>query len=176
MGDGEQRIADLVGTALPDAILRGSDGGQHELAQLARDSLLLCFYPGDEDTGDVGGQADGADAQPPTSCEVHRAQLRDYSLDFAAFGVKIVAVSCEPHELQARRARVERLPYPLLSDGRCSLANALGLPTFEDLGARRYRRLSLLARSGTIAAVFYPVSPRRAAIQALAWLERSGIR
>ena len=167
-GDGERRVADLTGGCLPDATLHGSDGVEHQLSQLARETLLLCFYPGDEDGR--GG------SRTPTSCEVQRAALRDYSLDFAAFGVQVSAVSSEPHALQARRAQAERLPFPLLSDERCSLASVLRLPTFEDLDTRRYRRLSLLARRGEIIAVFYPVSPKRAAVQALAWLERSGIR
>ena len=122
-GDGERRVADLTGGCLPDATLHGSDGVEHQLSQLARETLLLCFYPGDEDGR--GG------SRTPTSCEVQRAALRDYSLDFAAFGVQVSAVSSEPHALQARRAQAERLPFPLLSDERCSLASVLRLPTFE---------------------------------------------
>ncbi|MHB1810434.1 MAG: redoxin domain-containing protein [Solirubrobacteraceae bacterium] len=168
MSDGERWISRLVGTTLPNATLRCSDGTDIALSELAADPLLLCFYPGDED----GPRA----SKTPTSCEVQRSGLRDYALDFAAFGVRVAGVSSEAHELQALRARGEQLPFPLLSDDGCALADALGLPTFDDLGTRRYRRTSLVAERGAVAAVFYPVSPRRAAVQALAWLERSGIR
>jgi peroxiredoxin len=168
LGDGERRIAGLVGAKLPNATLRSSDGPHLDLQRLAADPLLLCFYPGEEEPPDA--------SQTPTSCEVQRAGLREYSLDFAAFGVRVVAVSSEPNELQTLRARAEQLPFPLLSDRACRLADALQLPTFDDRGTRRFRRLTLVARAGTIEAVFYPVSPKRAAVQALTWLARANIR
>ena len=47
----------------------------------------------------------------------------------------------------------------------------MGLPTFEAGGMRLYRRLTLVARRGTIEKVFYPVfPPDRNASEVLAWL------
>jgi peroxiredoxin len=63
------------------------------------------------------------------------------------------------------------LGYPLLSDPEFELAAALTLPTFELDGSRYYRRLTLIARGGTIAKVFYPVfPPDRNATEVEAWL------
>lgn len=160
-------MARLIGAQLPGARLYSSDGHTVELPRLTDNPLLICLYPGDSEEDER--------SLTPTSCQVQRAGLREHALDLAAFGVKVVGISCEPHELQTGLARVEQLPFPLLSDRECALADALELPTFDDFGVRRYQRLSLIARRGTIEAVFYPVSPKRAAVQALTWLERRGL-
>jgi peroxiredoxin len=51
------------------------------------------------------------------------------------------------------------LPYAILSDPQLELANALNLPTFQTAGLTLYKRLTLIARDGTIEKVFYPVFP-----------------
>lgn len=156
----------LLGVQAPSLRLRSSNGFDVDLPQLAANPLLVCLYPGDNEPLN-----DGA---PPSSCAVQRASLRKYALDFAALGVRILGVSSEPHELQSSIARSEQLPFMLLSDSACKLAEALELPTFDDFGLRRYRRLTMIFREGKVIAAFYPVSPRRAAIQALVWLQRTG--
>lgn len=124
--------------------------------------------------GADAGRLAGAAQAPPTSCAVQRASFREYALDFAAHGAKVIGVSSEPHETQRAIALAERLPFPLLSDVACSLADALSLPTVVEGEIRRYRRATLICKQGgVVGAVFYPVSPKRSAMQALAWLERS---
>lgn len=157
----------LIGSKAPDLRLRASSGADLDLAQLASSRLLLCVYPGD---GEPAGD------ETPTSCAVQRASLRKYALDFAALGVTVLGLSSEPHELQSSIVRSEQLPFMLLSDSDCELAEAFELPTFDDFGRRRYRRLTLIFRGGEVVASFYPVSPRRAAIQALVWLQQVGGR
>jgi peroxiredoxin len=74
-------------------------------------------------------------------------------------------------EDQAEFAAREAIPYPLLSDEGLELARALRLPTFEAGGLTLYRRLTLIAREGTIEHVFYPVfPPNRNAAEVLEWL------
>lgn len=163
------RMDRLVGAKIPGVQLLSSDGPEIDLRRLANEPLVLCLYPGDCEPPSPSSSA-------PTSCAVQRASLREYALDFAAFGVKVAALSTEQHALQRERVRAEQLPFPLLSDGRCALAERIDVPTFDDFGVRRYRRLTLVCKDAAVAAVFYPVSPRRAAIQALSWLERSGLR
>jgi peroxiredoxin len=64
------------------------------------------------------------------------------------------------------------LPFPVLSDERFELADALGLPTFEVDGMRLIRRLTLMARAGRIEGVFYPVlQPEQSAEEVMDWLE-----
>lgn len=153
----------LTGGMLPDILLRASDGSPARLLGLAGDRSVIYLYPGD------GTEAQDP-ASPPSSCAVQRAGFRELTLDFAALGVKILGVGCEPHDLQRGVTQAERLPFALLSDSEMQLAAALRLPTFEDRGVRRYRRITLIAVGETIAAAFYPVSPKRSASQALAWL------
>jgi peroxiredoxin len=63
------------------------------------------------------------------------------------------------------------MPFPLLNDVELRLARALGLPTFEFQGGRFYRRLTLIARTGWVEKVFYPVFPPDAhAGEVLEWL------
>lgn len=158
----------LVGVEVPGLRLRSSDGPEVDLQQLAARPVVLCLHPGDCEPPRSASRA-------PSSCAVQRASLREFALEFAAFGVKVVALSVERHELQRERVRAEQLPFPLLSDSGCALADRIDLPTFDDLGVRRYRRLTLMCAHSTVAAVFYPVSPRRAANQALSWLQRSNL-
>ncbi len=71
------------------------------------------------------------------------------------------------------------LPYPLLSDPRLQLAEALVLPTFtaqavprRNAGAQQlYKRLTMVVRGTRIEHVFYPVFPPDAhAAQVVDWL------
>lgn len=153
----------LVGMQLPPLALPSTTGREGALTQLSAGRAIVYLYPGD-DSAQESSQAD------PSSCAVQRAIFREYALDFAAEGARIAGVSSEPHERQLATAERERLPFPLISDRDCHLADALELPTFVDLGIRRFRRLTLICEGGVIAAAFYPVSPRRSAAQALGWL------
>ncbi|HEY6017544.1 MAG TPA: redoxin family protein, partial [Gaiellaceae bacterium] len=68
-------------------------------------------------------------------------------------------------------AEREHIPYPVVSDERLQLAEAIGLPTFEIAGLRLYKRLTFVARAGRIEHVFYPVfPPDRNAGDVVSWL------
>lgn len=156
----------LVGVQLPPLALPSTTGGESGLTQLSSGRVVVYLYPGDDCTQE-------SSQGEPSSCAVQRAVFREYALDFAAEGTRIAGVSSEPHETQIATAERERLPFPLISDRDCHLADALDLPTFLDLGTRRFRRLTLICEGGIVAAAFYPVSPRRSAAQALSWLHGS---
>lgn len=85
-----------------------------------------------------------------------------------------MGLSAQGTEEQRDFAERERIPYPLLSDPDLALAEALQLPTFTFQGDCFYRRLTLIARQGRIAKVFYPVfPPQRNAAEVVAWLAAS---
>lgn len=157
-------IEHLVGRRLPALCLPSTAGAEIELANLTKDRVVVYLYPGDEPPAAHG-------APQPSPCAVQRASFREYALDFAAHGSKIAGLSSERHQSQLATAASERLPFPLLSDPECLLATALDLPTFVDLGVRRYRRLTLICERGAVVGALYPVPPRRSAAQALSWLE-----
>lgn len=72
-----------------------------------------------------------------------------------------------------QREVVERLhlPFQMLSDPARSLAQPLGLPTFEAGGRTLYKRLTLIIRANVIEHVIYPIfPPDEHAGQVLTWL------
>jgi peroxiredoxin len=132
--------------------------------------LVAYLYPR---TGRPGVRmTPGWDAIPGArGCTPQSCAFRDHVADLAARGAHVVGISAQPPDEQAEFAERVHIPYPLLSDPELRLAGALRLPTFETAGMRLYRRLTLVARRGTIEKVFYPVfPPDRNAADVLAWL------
>lgn len=172
----------LIGMTLPRLRLLCSDGATIDLATFSKGPLIAYLYPGDgSQAGEPArlaatprgrGSRRGGAPPAPTSCAVQRAGFRDYALDFAALGTRVIGISSESHDAQRAVALAEQLPFPLASDAECQVADALSLPTLTDLGVRRYRRVTLACVDGQIEAAFYPVSPKRSATQALSWAEQ----
>jgi peroxiredoxin len=70
-------------------------------------------------------------------------------------------------------AERNHMPFPVVSDARLALRDALGLPTFEIAGMTLYKRLAWVAERGRIVKIFYPVfPPDRNAADVLDWLRR----
>ena len=61
---------------------------------------------------------------------------------------------------QLEAAERLHLPFPLLSDDKLSLTQALGLPTMQVAGITLIKRLALIIEDAVIAKVFYPSSRR----------------
>src|SRR5919197_1271509 len=143
-----------------------------ELAELARGMLVAFVYPR---TGTPGQSSPpGWDDIPGArGCTPQSCAFRDLHGELTELGATVVGISAMDPGEQAAFAERERIPYPLLNDRELRLADALGLPTFEVAGMRLYKRLTLIARSGTIVKVFYPVfPPDRNAADVLEWLRR----
>jgi peroxiredoxin len=165
----------LPGLELPHLTLPSSLGPV-DLAELARERLVLYVYPrtGTPGMPPLPGWDDipGARGCTPQSCA-----FRDHAAELAAFGARVAGLSGQSLDEQVEFAERNRMPFPVVADERLELARALGLPTFEVEGLTLYKRLSLVAESGRIAKVFYPVfPPDRNAEEVLAWLERSRSR
>ena len=83
----------------------------------------------------------------------------------------MLALSTQPGEYQREMAERLHLPFPVLSDERLELTNALGLPTFEVSGWTLLKRLTLVIEDGRVRHVFYPVFPPDShAAKVLDWL------
>jgi len=162
----------LPGLGLPDLTLPSSSGPVN-FAELARERLVLYLYPR---TGKPGrpmlpGWDDipGARGCTPQSCG-----FRDHAAELAAFGACVAGLSAQSLADQIEFAERNRMQFPVVADERLELARALDLPTFEVEGLTLYKRLALVAESGRIVKVFYPVfPPDRNAEEVVAWLERS---
>jgi peroxiredoxin len=104
-------------------------------------------------------------------CNSQNCAFRDHARELADHGAAVVGISAQPAAEQAEFAERQHIPYPLLSDPALTLADRMGLPTFEAAGMRLYRRLTFIARGGRIEHVIYPVfPPEDNPTEVLAWL------
>ena len=161
----------LPGSEVPAVALPSTLGGEVDLAQAARERLVVYVYPR---TG-VPGQPllDGWDDIPGArGCTPQSCAFRDAREDLARHGATLIGISAQTPQEQAEFAEREHIAYPLLSDHDLALAEAMGLPTFETSGLHLYKRLTFVAEQGRIVKVFYPVfPPDRNAGDVLDWLE-----
>lgn len=150
--------AHLAGAALPSLALPSTDGGTTALDRLSGIAVLY-FYPM---TGTPGvelpegwNDIPGARGCTPQSCS-----YRDRHADLSAAGAAhVFGISTQTPAAQAEAAARLHLPFALLSDADLGLAQALNLPMFGTSAGRHHKRMTLIARDGAIAQVFYPVFP-----------------
>jgi peroxiredoxin len=93
----------------------------------------------------------GARGCTPQSCA-----FRDLYPDL---GVPVAGLSVQTLDDQLEFAERNRMPFPVIADPERRLGEALSLPTFEIAGFTLYKRLTLVAETGHIVKVFYPVFP-----------------
>jgi peroxiredoxin len=164
----------LSGMAVPELRFRSTLGGEVNLAEAARELLVLYVYPR---TGKPGEPLpEGWDHIPGArGCTPQSCAFRDLLEDLSAYGAMVTGLSAQTPADQREFAQREHIAYPLLSDTSLALAAALRLPTFNVAGMRLYRRLTIIAREGRIDKVFYPVfPPDRNASDVLAWFAGQG--
>jgi peroxiredoxin len=147
----------IPGVELP-ALRLQSTAGDLDLREAAAGTLVLYIYPR---TGRPGEPPpDGWDATPGArGCTPQSCAFRDHRAELAELGADVAGMSAQSLADQQEFAAREHIPYPILADPKLRLAEAIGLPTFEIEGMRLYRRITLVARSGRIEHVFYPVFP-----------------
>jgi peroxiredoxin len=159
----------VYGREVPDLVPAATVDGAR-LAELAGGLLVAYVYPM---TG-TPGQAlpHGWDDIPGArGCTPQSCAYRDAIADFERLGATVAGISAQSAAEQAEFAAREHIPFPLLSDDRLRLREALGLPTFEVEGRTFYRRLTFVAERGRVVKVFYPVfPPDRDAGEVLGWL------
>jgi peroxiredoxin len=163
----------LDGMTLPplELAVAGGEGQRFDLLEAATLGTLVAFvYPRTGTPGQplVPGWDDipGARGCTPQSCA-----FRDRHFALAGLGAMVVGISAMDPGEQAAFAEREHLPYALLNDGPLRLRDELGLPTFDVCGTTLYKRLTFVARGGTIKKVFYPVfPPDRNAAEVEGWL------
>jgi peroxiredoxin len=154
---------------VPGVALPSTAGGEVRLDRLAGPTVLFC-YPR---TGRPDQEMPpGWDAIPGArGCTPEACGFRDRHEQFADVGARVLALSTQDPEYQREMAERLELPFPVLSDERLELVEALGLPTFTTSGWTLVKRLTLVIRDGRIEHVFYPVFPPDThAAEVLAWL------
>jgi peroxiredoxin len=144
------------------------------LADLGGNLLVVYLYPRTGTPG-VPSPAGWDDIPGARGCTPQSCSYRDALAEFESLGATVVGISTQTAAEQAEFAGREHIPFALLSDADLLLYRALRLPTFEVEGRTLYKRLTFIARAGTIVKVFYPVfPPDRDAAAVLGWLSGSG--
>ena len=149
----------LTGAVIPRLELPTTDQRALDLAEAAQRLLVLYIYPR---TGKPGVEmpAGWDDIPGARGCTPQSCAFRDLHAEISAAGAHTLGLSAqsvaEQHEVVERL----HLPYALASDPLLTVADALGLPTFEvaPIG-RLYKRLTFIARGGVIEHVLYPIFP-----------------
>ena len=135
--------------------------------------MVLYFYPmtGRPDIAlpDNWDAIPGARGCTPQSCS-----FRDHYQELQSVGAAVYGVSSQSTDYQREALERLHLPFPLLSDETLQYKNQLRLPTLTVDGMELYKRLTLIANSGSIKKVFFPVfPPDQNAANVLDWLKNS---
>jgi peroxiredoxin len=160
----------LLGMTVPPIPLPATDGSTIDLSALPGLTVVYA-YPR---TGRPGQpNPDGWEAIPGArGCTPQSCAFRDHFADLQSLGVDgLFGLSTQDSAYQREAAERLHLPFPILSDERLALTQALRLPTFSTHGMTLLKRLTLILRNGRIEQVFYPVfPPDRNAEDVAAWL------
>ncbi|MCQ8192753.1 MerR family transcriptional regulator [Streptomyces rugosispiralis] len=163
--------AHLPGTSVPSLELHSTGDSTVRLDALGPGRTVLYVYPL---TGRPGTDLpEGWDAIPGArGCTPEACGFRDHYQELLTAGaVQVFGLSSQETGYQREVVERLRLPFEMLSDPTRSLAQTLGLPTFDVTGLTLYKRLTLIIRDGTIEHVFYPIfPPNEHADQVLTWL------
>jgi peroxiredoxin len=162
----------LPGRPVPHLTLPATSGENVRLDRLGQGRSVLYLYP-------LTGRADldlpeGWDTIPGArGCTTEACDFRDHHQDLLDAGAShILGISSQESDYQRELVGRLQLPFPMLSDTRMSLEDALGVPTFRADGMTLFKRLTLVIRNAVIEHVFYPVfPPNEHAQQVLAWLK-----
>ncbi|TMG65423.1 MAG: peroxiredoxin [Chloroflexi bacterium] len=149
--------AGLEGKRLPKVSLPSTSGSAVDLTSIVG-TLVLYVYPHATGTPDLPAPG-WADIPGAIGCTAESCAFRDREPSFQAAGASVMGLSAQTSEAQAQFAARKSITFPLLSDPDLDLSRDPGLPTFRAGGLHLYKRLTLVAESGTIVKVFYPVFP-----------------
>ncbi|MBW3583114.1 MAG: peroxiredoxin [Euryarchaeota archaeon] len=144
------RIRDLA----PDMRLKDQEGNKRSLKDLRGKNVLLCFYP--ETRSDESEQ------------EAH--EFATHMAEFKARDTEVMAVTPESKRHNRRFAKEAGVGYPILSDKRHKLAEALG--TWDKENGRNERATILVDADGRIDRVWEEPDPEGHAREALAHVSK----
>ena len=166
----------LAGLALPPIALVATDGSVVRLDRpdptgTARTVVFAYPRTGRPDEEPPGGLIAWNAIPGARGCTPQACAYRDRYAELQAAGARVFGLSTQDPAYQREMADRLELPFPVLSDERLELTQALGLPTFTTEGLTLHKRHTLIIREGRIEHVLYPVFPSdRDADHVLAWL------
>ncbi|NPU13744.1 peroxiredoxin [Bradyrhizobium sp. 83012] len=162
----------LVGMTIPPLSLRATDDTLVTLSDLAG-RIVVFAYPRTGEPGKVSLVEDWDMIPGARGCTPQACSFRDLFGELRAAGAAhVFGLSTQSNAYQTEMASRLHLPFPVLSDDKLALTNALRLPTMEIAGLTMIKRLALIIDDARIAHVFYPVfPPDRNAGDVLTWLK-----
>lgn len=148
----------LVGLDMPPVSLKATSGPDVRLDEPATRFTVVYGYPRTgvpgQDLPPGWNEIPGARGCTPQNCA-----FRDHHAGLRALGAAVYGLSTQTTDYQREMAERLHLPFPVLSDSRLELVEALRLPTFEAAGATLLKRFSMILRGKKIEHVIYPVFP-----------------
>ena len=168
--------AHLGGMKVPSLSLRATDDTAVDLSALAGRTVVFA-YPRTGEPGKVSLVEDWDMIPGARGCTPQTCSFRDLFAELRAAGAKhVFGLSTQSNAYQTEMAARLHLPFPVLSDEKLKLTEALQLPTMEVAGLTLIKRLALIVDDGRIAHVFYPVfPPDRNAADVLDWLKANPV-
>src|SRR5258708_5569996 len=164
----------LQGAKVPDITLAATDGSQVSLARLAG-RVVLFAYPRTGVPGKLSLVGDWDMIPGARGCTPQTCAFRDlHKVLIEAGAARVFGLSTQDTAYQLEAAERIHLPFPLLSDAKLTLTQALRLPTMQVAGLTLIKRLALVIDDGRIVKVFYPVfPPDRNAADVYAWVSEN---
>jgi thioredoxin-dependent peroxiredoxin len=138
-----------VGAVAPDVSGHTLDGRRVDLATLRGKPAVVYFYPKDGTPG----------------CTKEACAFRDVFDQYSARGVTIFGVSGDSEASHKEFSAEHELPFPLVSDGDGSVAQAYGVSTTFGMSSRV---TFLIGKDGRVARVWPDVDPGVHAAEVLA--------
>ena len=162
----------LVGATIPPVSLVATDDTSVTLSALKGRSVVFA-YPRTGEPGKISLVDDWDMIPGARGCTPQTCSFRDLFAELKAAGSRhVFGLSTQSNAYQAEMASRLHLPFPVLSDEKLKLTQALNLPTMEVAGLTLIKRLALIVDDARITKVFYPVfPPDRNAGDVLAWLK-----
>jgi peroxiredoxin len=168
--------AHLVGLAVPPVTLVATNDTSVTLAALSGRTVVFA-YPRTGEPGKIALVDDWDMIPGARGCTPQTCAFRDLFADLKAAGAsQVFGLSTQSNEYQTEMASRLHLPFPVLSDEKLQLTQALDLPTMDVAGLTLIKRLALIIDDARITHVFYPVfPPDRNAGDVLAWLKANPV-
>ncbi|MFI8828951.1 MerR family transcriptional regulator [Streptomyces sp. NPDC053431] len=164
----------LLGMKMPQLALLSTGDKEVRLGSLGPRRTVIYVYPL---TGRPGTDLpEGWNAIPGArGCTPETCGFRDHFQELLEAGAsRVYGLSSQDTDYQKEVVERLGLPFDMLSDPTLSLADTLGLPTFEADSTRLFKRLTLVIRNDVIEHVFYPIfPPNQHAQQVLIWLREN---
>jgi peroxiredoxin (alkyl hydroperoxide reductase subunit C) len=168
--------AHLVGMTIPPVSLRATNDTAVVLSELKGRTVVFA-YPRTGEPGKISLVDDWDMIPGARGCTPQTCAFRDLFAELKAAGAaQVFGLSTQSNDYQTEMASRLHLPFPVLSDEKLELANALNLPVMDVAELTLIKRMALVIDDAKITHVFYPVfPPDRNAGDVLEWLQANPV-